>query len=202
MKGNAAIGRVPVVSANGEPLMPCKPAKATSLLKSGKAVGKRTDNGAFYLHLKFNPMAPIIHPRNSLIKSNPSIQYEELVSARKAGDRNGKLYKLRNSKEGRVKEGLLNASIVFLRRGCRIVSSKVKEALNSIVETLQPACTLIPIPRSRILRKGRERAVALLNECREANVFSWAPQISEWLKSEAYSLWLGINQISSPDYGP
>ena len=35
--GDSAIGRIPVVSASGKPLMPCRVAKALSLLRSGKA---------------------------------------------------------------------------------------------------------------------------------------------------------------------
>jgi hypothetical protein len=67
LDGDAATG-IPVVSASGEELMPCKPAKALSLLDSGKAVRKWTENGTFYLQLKFDPKSPIVHPETSLIK--------------------------------------------------------------------------------------------------------------------------------------
>ena len=60
--GKAAIGRVPVVSASGEPLMPCKPAKARELLEAGKAVQGWSEDGAFHIQLKFNPKSPIVHP--------------------------------------------------------------------------------------------------------------------------------------------
>lgn len=38
--GDAIVSRVPVVAANGTPLMPCKPAKARKLLRDGKAIKK------------------------------------------------------------------------------------------------------------------------------------------------------------------
>jgi len=42
--------------------MPCKPSKALSLLKSGKAVVRWTEGGAFYLQLLFDPKSPVMHP--------------------------------------------------------------------------------------------------------------------------------------------
>jgi len=70
--GEAAIGRIPVISASGKPLMPCKPAKAMKLLKSGKTTGRWTRNGTFYIQLKFDPKSPIIRPpANSLPNLKP-----------------------------------------------------------------------------------------------------------------------------------
>jgi hypothetical protein len=63
INGTAAIGRIPVVSASGEQLMPCKPKKAVSLLSSGKAIGRWTDDGRFYIQLKFDPRSPIKKPQ-------------------------------------------------------------------------------------------------------------------------------------------
>ena len=67
--GESAIGRIPVVSASGEPLMPCKPSKALSLLKSGKAVVKWIENGGFYLQLTFDPKSPIVHPAEDFMEN-------------------------------------------------------------------------------------------------------------------------------------
>ena len=55
----AAIGRVPVVSASGKRLMPCKPSKAKKLLEQGKAEEKRGNDGNVYLQLKFDPASPV-----------------------------------------------------------------------------------------------------------------------------------------------
>ncbi len=50
-----AINRIPVLSKNGTPLMPCKPAKARKLLESGKAIKKWSKLGIFYIQLTFDP---------------------------------------------------------------------------------------------------------------------------------------------------
>ena len=53
--GEAAIGRIPVISANGTPLMACNPAKARKLLRDDKAVKKWSKLGIFCIQLTFNP---------------------------------------------------------------------------------------------------------------------------------------------------
>ena len=216
--GDAAIGRIPVVSTSGEELMPCKPAKALSLLESGKAVRKWNENGTFYIRLRFDPKPPVVHPETGLIKDGerlslkrrsedkertgslveeaPSIQCEELVRALKAGKKNGRCHRLTRSKDGRVQLGLLNASISYLRRGYRIISATLREALEAILERLEPPSCVIS--KRRILRKGEEKAAELLNKFCRLGILGWAPQLSTWLKSEAYKLWLGITQINSP----
>jgi hypothetical protein len=57
-----ANGVIPVVSASGVSLAPCKPAKMFGLLKSGKAVVKWNGDGSFSLQLKFDPKSPIRLP--------------------------------------------------------------------------------------------------------------------------------------------
>jgi hypothetical protein len=44
--------RVPVVDSTGNPLMPCKPARARLLLKQRRAIAKRNKLGIFYIQLK------------------------------------------------------------------------------------------------------------------------------------------------------
>jgi len=61
----AAIGRIPVVSASGEPLVPCKYSKAKRLLVAGKAVICGSEDGRLYLRLKFDPKSPIRSPSKS-----------------------------------------------------------------------------------------------------------------------------------------
>lgn len=46
--------RVPVVSKDGRPLMPCRPAKARKLLSSGKAEPRWSKLGIFYLQLEID----------------------------------------------------------------------------------------------------------------------------------------------------
>ena len=54
--------RVPVVSADGTPLMPCKPAKARKLLRDGKALKRWNRLGIFYVRLNFDPKKPAYQP--------------------------------------------------------------------------------------------------------------------------------------------
>jgi len=61
-ESKTVIGRIPIMSANGELLMPCRTKKAWRLLESGEAVLKRSEDGTFYLKLKFNPQSPIVRP--------------------------------------------------------------------------------------------------------------------------------------------
>ena len=42
--------------------MPCKPAKALQLLKSGKAFWERDEGGGYHLRLRFDPKSPIMSP--------------------------------------------------------------------------------------------------------------------------------------------
>ncbi len=47
--------RVPVISAEGTPLMPTTPARARKWVKSGKAIGKRNKVDVFYVQLLYEP---------------------------------------------------------------------------------------------------------------------------------------------------
>ncbi|WP_287586010.1 RRXRR domain-containing protein [Candidatus Borrarchaeum sp.] len=57
-----AIGRVPVISKNGTPLMPCTSSKARKLLAQNKATKKRNKLGLFYIQLHFDPKLPVTQP--------------------------------------------------------------------------------------------------------------------------------------------
>ena len=61
-EGDPAIVRIPVISADGTPLMPCKPTKARRLLKSGKAFWETDEDGRYHLRLRFDPESPIMSP--------------------------------------------------------------------------------------------------------------------------------------------
>jgi len=77
----AAIGRIPVVSASGLPLMPCKYSKAKKLLAAGKAIICDNGDGRLYLKLKFDPKPPIYSPpKNSSYyitpKADEKVEFE------------------------------------------------------------------------------------------------------------------------------
>lgn len=66
--GGFVIDRVPVVSADGTPLMPCRPSKARRLLESGKAFWEREADGQYHLRLRFDPKSPVAHPPNEGVR--------------------------------------------------------------------------------------------------------------------------------------
>lgn len=57
--GETAIGRIPVVSASGKPLMPCRPSKARKLLVRGLAEKHWNKLGIFHIRLKFEPKSEL-----------------------------------------------------------------------------------------------------------------------------------------------
>ena len=57
--GKTVIGGVPVVSASGKSLMPCRPSKARKLLAKGLAEKQWNRLGMFYLRLKFEPKSEL-----------------------------------------------------------------------------------------------------------------------------------------------
>ncbi|MEQ8995981.1 MAG: RRXRR domain-containing protein [Coleofasciculus sp. B1-GNL1-01] len=56
------MNRVPVVSKEGKPLMPTKPSRVPRWIKEGKAVGKWSDLGVYYVQLTTPPSAEEVQP--------------------------------------------------------------------------------------------------------------------------------------------
>ena len=139
--------------------------------------------------LRFNLKSLAARIKRGVLKvSSPSVQYRELLKAREVGKRNGRYYMLRRVGEW-TKLALLEASIEYLRRGHRIVSAALRSALEEIVERLHPSAGMVS--KARILRRGLERALRLLEGFHKTGVLRWAPHALGWLKSEAYIEWLG-----------
>jgi len=59
LTGETVIGRVPVISASGKPLMPCRPSKVRRLLAKGLANKCWNKLGQFYLRLRFEPKSEL-----------------------------------------------------------------------------------------------------------------------------------------------
>jgi len=139
--------------------------------------------------LRFNLKSLAARIKRGVLKvSSPSVQYRELLKAREVGKRNGKYYMLRRMGEW-TKLALLEASIEYLRRGHRIVRAALRSTLEEIVERLHPSAGMVS--KARILRRGLERALRLLEGFHKTGVLRWAPHALGWLKSEAYIEWLG-----------
>lgn len=79
---DAIVTRVPVISANGTPLMPCKPAKARKLLCNGKAARKWSKLGIFSIQLKFNPKSLTTQPLAIGIDSGSKFEGYSIVGTK------------------------------------------------------------------------------------------------------------------------
>lgn len=55
MNQNIQVTRIPVISADGKPLMPTTASRARKWIKFGKAIGKRNKIGVFYVQLLHKP---------------------------------------------------------------------------------------------------------------------------------------------------
>jgi hypothetical protein len=80
----------------------------------------------------------------------------------------------------------------------------VAKARNKITNTrlighvLRIALKLLENFESRIVRAGRARAVILFEEyARPGGVFSWAPQMREWLHDRRYISYLGVLEVNA-----
>ena len=76
MLDKTAIGKVPVISANGKPLMPCRESKARKLLNDGDATKKWNKLGIFYIQLNFDPKSEINRNQKIIIGIDPGSKYD------------------------------------------------------------------------------------------------------------------------------
>ena len=151
--GDSAIGRIPVVSTSGEPLMPCKPSKALSLLKSGKAVVKWTEDETFYLQLKFDPKSPIMHPARDVMENSmkPSDEDRRGIWSVVPPTRNfiEELWRMAQTEESCLKS-LSRVDRAFMEvllraRWRRIEDPMILEAVTPIVKTILDAFSEAPL---------------------------------------------------------
>lgn len=56
------MNRIPVISKDGQPLMPTKPSRARKWVESGRAVGKWSDLGVYYVQLQERPSGTETQP--------------------------------------------------------------------------------------------------------------------------------------------
>jgi hypothetical protein len=108
--------------------------------------------------------------------------YNELLGAFKKGLRNGNWRKLH-----RVEKALVRASLWYLRIRGTIRNIKLTEMLSVLVDKLKMTSG------ARILKRGHEKAAALLNN--GEGIFSWAPSLRGWLKDPDYVFWLGTGGL-------
>jgi len=76
LTGEPAIGEVPVVSATGNPLIPCRPSKARRLLVKGLAEKCWNRLGMFYLRLKFEPKSELNRNQQLCLAVDPGSKWD------------------------------------------------------------------------------------------------------------------------------
>ena len=106
-----------------------------------------------------------------------ALTVDELFAIYRRGLRNGNWRRLKVSERA-----LFKAAFCYLRRGGRIVSMSVLEKLRFLIDKLNETI------RMRIFRKGFERAIEILNACKN---FAWSSSLKKWLKEPDYIFWLG-----------
>jgi len=106
-----------------------------------------------------------------------ALTVDALFASFRRGLRNGNWKKLKEREKA-----LFKAALCYLRRGGRIVSVSVLEKLRLLIEKLNETRGM------RIFRKGFERAIEILNACKN---FAWFPSLKKWLKEPDYIFWLG-----------
>jgi len=108
--------------------------------------------------------------------------YNELLGAFKKGLRNGNWRKLR-----KLEKALVRASLWYLRVHGTIMNEMLVGKLSVLVDKLKMTTG------ARILKRGHEKAVALLSN--GEGIFSWAPSLRGWLKDPDYVFWLGTGGL-------
>jgi len=79
LTGGPVIGRIPVLSVNGKPLMPCRPSKARKLLENDMAEKCWNKLGQFYLQLKFEPKSELNENQQVCLAVDPGSKWDGLA---------------------------------------------------------------------------------------------------------------------------
>jgi len=67
-----------------------------------------------------------------------------------------------------------------------------------MVQVLRIVLKLFDGFQSRIFKAGNVRAVTMLTEyAKPGGVFSWAPQMREWLLDRRYIMYLGVLEVNA-----
>jgi len=83
--GETVIGRVPVVSAQGKPLMPCRSSKARKLLEKGLAEKCWNKLGQFYILLKFEPKSELNRNQQICLAADTGSKWDGVAIVSKKG---------------------------------------------------------------------------------------------------------------------
>ena len=127
------------------------------------------------------PAASSLYPQSGL-----SLGYQWLVKVWHRSLRNGGWIKLSSTKKA-----LIRCALWVAKTRGRISNTRL------ITQVLDLAYQLIESFQTRIAAAGEKRAIMKLHMYSEpGGVFSWAPQVREWLRNANYILYLGIGAQS------
>jgi len=118
------------------------------------------------------------------------LSHNELRNALRAAHRKWRVW--RSAKP--VDKGLLEACVQVTKSGTRIVDTTVIRRLRVALKELR-----VTGRRLRILIGGEIKASEMLTRYKEKGVFTWIPQLKEWLREQPYKFWLGTMQITLKD---
>ena len=90
-----------------------------------------------------------------------------------------------------AEKGLFRCALWVAKARGRISSTRL------MVQILRIALKLLGNFKSRIGKAGEERAMMMLEEyAKPGGVFSWAPQMREWLHNPRYVCYLGVLEVN------
>ncbi|MEM0253552.1 MAG: hypothetical protein QXK78_03220 [Candidatus Bathyarchaeia archaeon] len=126
--------RIPVVSMDSAPLMPCRLRKAKRLLESGKAFLERNSDGKYHIRLRFSPRSPVIHPEGPI--NGVSLDAVYLLGLKEAAMRKKVLGKLLSAEE----RAILDLAIKFVKkpRSPRIIDALARIAVKIKMAVISP----------------------------------------------------------------
>jgi len=81
-------------------------------------------------------------------------------------------------------KALYRASLWYAKHRGGIVNTVLMKKLSSLIEKLKETKGM------RIFKRGFKKAVKLLEEGEEKEVFVWVPRLKDWLKDPDYIFWL------------
>ena len=108
------------------------------------------------------------------------ITYKELLESFRKGLRNGNW-----RKQNFLNKALYRASLWYAKHQGSIVNTSLVEKLSALIEKLKETKGM------RIFKRGFKKAVEMLAKGEEKGVFTWAPQLKQWLRDPDYVFWLG-----------
>ena len=109
-----------------------------------------------------------------------AITYTGIFTSFRKGLRNGNWKRL-----NRLEKALYRAALWYAKHRGSIVNGELVEKLLVLVEKIKETKGM------RIFKRGFKKAIELIEKYEEKGVFTWAPELKNWLREPDYIFWLG-----------